>query len=512
MLPTGTVLRSRYRIMRLLGQGGMGAVYQAWDLSLNIPVALKEMLPQPGVSPSALSQWRAQFQQEARVLAVLSHPCLPRVTDHFTERGGVYLVMDFVEGESLDRYVRRVGALPEEQVARWAVQLLDALALCHKHRVVHRDIKPQNIIIRPTGEAVLVDFGLVKRWDPRDPRTRSIVQGMGTYEYASPEHFYIAGHHTEPRSDLYSLGATLYYALTGREPPSALNRWTQRAPLIPPRQLGVRIRPQLESTLMRALEMDIQRRWPDARQMQQSIQMAMGITPYTLPSVAGAGRGTPAAPEKRPAVFRGTVLLREARWLIEMATGMLMALLGVLAVDLLIFAPWMTFALYVGRSISALVLGALGWFLGDLIFQALTRPETAASVTSSYRPTQQLVAFSRQLVRRLTPAQQVVLLTLLVVGAAILVWLLAPPISRIPLVVNNVSFYALVAPFTYAAVGRRPGRAAVAHILVLTVSNAIVRARVSADIGMGPIFIAAFVGGLLMEGLAFLAERTVIRP
>jgi len=494
----------------------MGAVYRAWDLSLNIPVALKEMIPQPGITPAVLAQWRAQFQQEARVLATLSHPHLPRVTDYFEEKGKAYLVMDFVEGENLERCVSRWGALPEGQVARWAVQLLDALALCHQWRIVHRDIKPQNIIIRPTGEAVLVDFGLVKLWNPRDPRTRSVVRGMGTYEYASPEHFYLGGHHTEPRSDLYSLSATLYYALSSREPPSALDRWVSRVPLLPLRQMGVLIRPQFESVLMRALELDPSRRWANARQMQQAVQIATGVSPVSLPQTVSVPQGrmadSPIAIPVRTPVspMVGTSVPRDTRWPLEMVTGMVMALIGVLAINFLLFAPWMTPALYTGRSISALLLGALGWFIGDLLFQAMAQPENIAA-GSSHRPTQRLVSFTRQLVRRLTLVQQIGLLTLLLVSTAVLVWVLAPPISRIPFVVNNVSLYAPVAPLAYAAVGRRPGRAAVAHVLVLAIANAILGIRMGADTGLGELLLAALVGGMLMEGVAFLAERTLIR-
>ncbi|MGC9083686.1 MAG: serine/threonine-protein kinase, partial [Anaerolineae bacterium] len=164
MLTPGTIRHNRYRIARLLGKGGMGAVYRAWDLRLNVPVAIKEMVPQPGIDPHTLTQLRQQFYQEAQVLARLHHPNLVRVTDYFEESGNAYLVMDFVEGESLADLIAARGPLPEAQVLEWARQLLDALAYCHSQGVLHRDIKPQNVIIRPDGRAVLVDFGLVKLW------------------------------------------------------------------------------------------------------------------------------------------------------------------------------------------------------------------------------------------------------------------------------------------------------------------------------------------------------------
>ncbi|MEA3310178.1 MAG: serine/threonine-protein kinase, partial [Chloroflexota bacterium] len=156
MLTTGTVLQNRYRIVSLLGQGGMGAVYRAWDIRLKGPVALKEMTPQPGLDPYTLTQLRQQFEQEAIVLARLNHLHLVNVTDFFEEGGNTYLVMDFVKGESLADRIERQGALPEREVLVWAGQLLDALEYCHAQGIIHRDVKPQNVIITPEGEAVLV--------------------------------------------------------------------------------------------------------------------------------------------------------------------------------------------------------------------------------------------------------------------------------------------------------------------------------------------------------------------
>src|SRR5512136_1921134 len=157
-LQTGQVFNNRYRIVKLLGQGGFGAVYRAWDANLNKPCALKENLD---VSPEA----QRQFTREATVLANLSHPNLPRVTDHFILPGqGQYLVMDFVEGDDLASILRQRGAVPPEQAIAWIMQVADALSYLHTRQppVVHRDIKPANIRITPDGRAMLVDFGLVK--------------------------------------------------------------------------------------------------------------------------------------------------------------------------------------------------------------------------------------------------------------------------------------------------------------------------------------------------------------
>jgi len=501
-LSQGQVVHNRYRIARLLGQGGMGAVYRAWDLNLNIPVALKEMLPEPGLDHHRLTQLRAQFQREAQVLASITHPSLPRVTDYFEWEGRSYLVMDFVEGESLDQLIARQGRLPEAQVMNWAVQLLHALATCHAYRIVHRDVKPQNIIIRPDGRAVLVDFGLVKLWDPSHPQTQRIVQGMGTAEYASPEHFYLNRLHTEPRSDLYSLGATLYHALAGCEPPSALDRWAGTTSPPSLRGTGANVHPQVERIIFRAMELDQAQRFPGAQEMLAELQAATGIQILSL---------EPTKPTIRQGEERPVPVARDTRWMLEMVTGMAMALVGVLTIQVVLFAGRLTWNYYLGRGIGALLLGGLGWFLGDLVFQALAQPERVARTPGGGRPTQRLVAFTRRMARRLTTAQQVILLVLLLACAVALVWLLGPPVARIPLVADYVQFYALIGPLAYAAAGRRPGRTLVAHTLVTTLAGAVLGGRIGITQDVGALFLASAGGGVLMEGLAFLAERFLLR-
>ncbi len=285
-LTPGQILQNRYRIISLLGQGGMGAVYRAWDARLEVPVAVKEMVPQPGLDSQTLAQLRQQFRQEATILARLSHPYLVRVGDFFEEGGNAYLVMDFVEGQSLADLIGQYGALPENQVLAWAAQLLDALAYCHSKGIIHRDIKPQNVIIRPDGRAVLVDFGLVKLWDPRDPRTKTAMRGMGTPEYAPPEQYEMAAGHTDPRSDIYSLGATLYHALTGQAPPTATLRMADPEQFRPPRTMNPRINPRTEQAVLKAMELNRGLRWPNAAEMARAMGLpvpAWQPTPERVP-------------------------------------------------------------------------------------------------------------------------------------------------------------------------------------------------------------------------------------
>jgi len=314
MLTAGSVLQNRYRIVSLLGQGGMGAVYRAWHLHFDIPVALKEMTPQSGLDPRVLAELRRQFQQEAAVLARLNHSSLVRVTDFFEEGGNTYLVMDFVEGESLADRIGREGALPEPQVLAWAGQLLDALAYCHAQGVLHRDVKPQNVVITPEGKAVLVDFGLVKLWDPDDPRTRTAMRGMGTPEYAPPEQYGVRPGHTGPRSDLYSLGATLYHALAGQAPPAATDRMADPELFVPLQDLNPRVSRETEAAVLQAMELARSQRWQSAQEMAVALsggvitpaplappkrkptKVMPGAVPSPSPGIGRGGRGVRAVP------------------------------------------------------------------------------------------------------------------------------------------------------------------------------------------------------------------------
>jgi predicted Ser/Thr protein kinase len=286
-LDSGEIVGERYRVVRLLGQGGMGAVYRAWDTRLNRPIALKEMTPQSGLDARTLAQLRQQFQQEAQILATLTHPSLVRVSDYFSWNGNEYLVMDFVEGENLAERIYREGPQPEAQVVTWAGQLLDALAYCHEQSVIHRDIKPQNIIITPEGKALLVDFGLVKLWDPYDPHTKTVMRGSGTPEYAPPEQYDTGPGHTDPRSDIYGLGATLYHALTGQTPPTATQRMASPASFVPPRRVNAAVSPTTEAAILKALEIAMENRFQSTEKMAQALGVARrpplvtpaGVTP-----------------------------------------------------------------------------------------------------------------------------------------------------------------------------------------------------------------------------------------
>ena len=185
-LAQGQILQNRYRIVKLIGQGGFGAVYRAWDLSLNQPCALKENF-------DTSTEAQRQFQREASILANLRHPHLPRVTDHFfISTQGQYLVMDFIEGQSFEEILTQMRRpLTESEVLPSFEQVCQAVDYLH-HRtqpIIHRDIKPQNIIITPENEAILVDFGISKIHDPHLKTTsgaRAVSPGFSPIELTPP--------------------------------------------------------------------------------------------------------------------------------------------------------------------------------------------------------------------------------------------------------------------------------------------------------------------------------------
>ncbi len=219
-LKAAEILRGRYRIAQIIGQGGMGSIYLADDLRLEgRQCALKEVEHDRSLSTELLQQARDQFQREATVLARLDHPNLPKVSDFFSVGGRDYLVMDFVPGKDLRMLIneakQKKAFLPENEVLNWASQIADALAYLHSQNppILHRDIKPSNLKLTPSGLVKLVDFGLVKIL-ASDEVTITILQGRGTALYTPLEQYGGDTGHTDARSDIYAFGATLYHLFT----------------------------------------------------------------------------------------------------------------------------------------------------------------------------------------------------------------------------------------------------------------------------------------------------------
>lgn len=271
MLAPDTILQGRYRIVRQLGQGGMGAVYEAVDQRLDTTVALKETL----FTDERLSK---QFEREARLLARLHHPALPRVSDHFSEGDGQFLVMQFIPGDDLSGMMaQRSGPFPIDQVLTWADQLLDALDYLHTQepQIVHRDIKPQNLKLTARGQIILLDFGLAKGQTGEISRVTTAASIFGyTPNYAPLEQ--IQGLGTDSRSDIYSLGATLYHLLTGIKPPDALTRAAalvngQEDPLLLASAVNNAIAPELAAVLQKAMAQNREQRHVTAAEMRKSL-------------------------------------------------------------------------------------------------------------------------------------------------------------------------------------------------------------------------------------------------
>jgi serine/threonine-protein kinase len=213
------------------------------------------------MSEEAATQLQTQFRREAEVLARLDHPNLPKVSDYFTHNEREYLVMDFVAGydlrEIIEQARERGQFLEEAQVLKWADQLCDALSYLHAQDppILHRDVKPSNIKLTPSGFLKLVDFGLVKLLTSDESRTITVVQGRGTAAYTPLEQYGSEGEHTDIQSDIYALGATLYHLLTSRPPATAQERFLHPDALIPLREINPDINPTIAKAIRQALRL-----------------------------------------------------------------------------------------------------------------------------------------------------------------------------------------------------------------------------------------------------------------
>jgi serine/threonine protein kinase len=272
MIGTGTFLQQRYRIDKQIGQGGMGAVYVAMDERFGSVVAIKETLCMD-------ENFRKALEREARLLNSLKHSALPRVSDHFLEDDGQFLVMEFVPGQDLMQTLETSGGpFPYEQVLTWADQLLDALDYLHtqENPVIHRDIKPQNLKVTSKGQVVLLDFGLAKG-NVTDAGNLTAAKSIFGYSrnYASLEQ--IQGTGTDPRSDLYSLAATLYHLMTGIPPEDALTRamavlGQQPDPLRPATTVNPTIPLGVSYILQNAMDLTPGRRPSSALEMREMLR------------------------------------------------------------------------------------------------------------------------------------------------------------------------------------------------------------------------------------------------
>ena len=276
-LKTGEVLRSRYKIRRIIGHGGMGSIYLVDDLNLEgRQCALKEVEHDRTLPHEIMQQARDQFLREATVLARLDHPNLPKVSEHFSIGPRDYLVMDFVPGNDLRTLMleaRQKGVfLNEAEVLAWANQIADALSYLHNQTppILHRDIKPSNLKVTPSGLIKLVDFGLVKLLASEE-MTITILQGRGTALYTPLEQYGGDTGHTDRRSDVYAFGATLYHLLTNQPPIEAREKFLHPESLTPPRQLNQDISVRTEKAILWAMSLHPDERPQDIESFRQAL-------------------------------------------------------------------------------------------------------------------------------------------------------------------------------------------------------------------------------------------------
>jgi beta-lactam-binding protein with PASTA domain len=291
----GTVLGGRYRLLELLGQGGMATIYRARDAQLERDVAVKVLRPEYGHDPDFF----ARFRQEAQSAASLNHPGVVAVYDYGTDTAGPFIVMELVDGEDLASIIRRSGALPPRQAARLVSQVARAIAAAHERGFVHRDIKPGNILVTREGRVKVADFGIA----------RAIAEAaltlpgttLGSVHYFSPEQ--ARGETTTPASDIYSLGIVLYELLTGRRPwegDSAAAIATARltAPVPSPSTHRAGIPPILEAITRKAMALDPEQRFASAEEMADTLDRFMADQTGAAgasPGAASAGAAAAAA-------------------------------------------------------------------------------------------------------------------------------------------------------------------------------------------------------------------------
>jgi len=260
-LPKGEILHKRYKVVKIIGQGGMGCIYLAEDNRLKGRFcAIKEVEYDRSLGTTLIRESREQFKKEATILAKLDHPNLPKVSDYFSQKSRDYLVMDFIPGDDLRTMIATAKQdnrfLKTKDILNWAKQLGDALTYLHSQNppILHRDIKPSNLKITPNGIIKLVDFGLVKLLAPGEG-TITIIQGQGTAFYTPLEQYGGDSTHTDIRSDIYAFGATLYHLFTNTPPLDARERFLNPEKDIQAIQINKNIPPQVNKALQAAMSL-----------------------------------------------------------------------------------------------------------------------------------------------------------------------------------------------------------------------------------------------------------------
>jgi serine/threonine-protein kinase len=276
------VFGRRYRVTERIGTGGMADVYKAVDETLGRTVAVKVMHARYANDPEFVQR----FRHEASAAANLSHPSIVNIYDYGVEGGTYYIVMELVRGTDLKAVVKQYGALDPIKVAEYGAQAAAALTVAHGYGIIHRDIKPQNIVLTPDGTIKVMDFGIARAVDSDATQTGSV---LGTAQYVSPEQ--AQGQKLGPESDLYSLGVVLYELATGRLPfegetPVSVALRHVNDTAVPPRTVNPKIPPALEAVILKAMQKDPTRRYRSADEMREDLlRVAAGRAVAATPRV-----------------------------------------------------------------------------------------------------------------------------------------------------------------------------------------------------------------------------------
>ena len=302
MAALGDVLGGRYRLVELLGQGGMATIYRATDAQLGREVAVKVLHPEYGRDPDFV----ARFKQEAQAAASLSHPNIVGVYDFGTDAVGPYIVMELVDGEDVATLLARNGPLPPRQAARLAAEVAHALAAAHARGIVHRDVKPGNVLVSSDGRVKVTDFGIARAWS--DARLTLPGVTLGSVHYFSPEQ--ALGEQATEASDIYSLGIVLYELLSGRRPwegDSAAAVAMARISAPPPLVSAVRpnVPPVLEAIDRRALSPDPAARYVSAKAMADALEGFLGEGARPIAPAAATAAAATAARAFPPDAYAG---------------------------------------------------------------------------------------------------------------------------------------------------------------------------------------------------------------
>ena len=305
--PKTTLQNGRYIIEKVLGQGGFGITYKAQDTLLNRPVAIKEFFladgcarigktvqPMGNISVQEYQDFRQKFIQEAQLLAKFNHPHIVKVHDCFEENNTAYMVMEFVEGKTLTELLEdRGGVMPEDEAVRYIKQVAEALEEVHNASYLHRDIKPDNIVVRRNGEAVLLDFGIARQFAAQ--KTQSMTVAL-TKEYAPLEQ-YGSQARFGPYTDIYALGATLYHLLTGQAPVPATDR-VQGVELRPPHEVNRNVSRRVSDAVMKAMEIEVKNRPQTVREFVDLLTTPKPAA-QTSPPVAAPAVSLPTTPKPK---------------------------------------------------------------------------------------------------------------------------------------------------------------------------------------------------------------------